>query len=167
MRKTIAILAASLFSVHSPAVAATDSGLLLHDTGIGQRGSGVGISAQISIKLGGKRSVNRAERLKIGIAAGPVTVVPNVKMAGGFVRTAPLLVGFDFKPGFSTSLNFSGQKILLSNRSISATEESDQHDDDKQSNGDKIGWIAAVAGGVGLIVLGVLTIKASNGDFSE
>lgn len=165
MRNISLSLAAAALLASGPVHAATDTGLVLHDTGIGLRGSGVGASAQIKINLDGKRTVRRADSIKLGISAGPITIIPNVRAAGGITRSAPSLVSFEFKPGYSSSINFAGQSVLVDNGPFHAAD--DEGGGDKQSTGDKVAWVAAVAGGVLVIVAGVLLVKVSNGDFSE
>ena len=169
MQIIIPSLAALSFLVSGPVHAATDTGLLLHDTGIGPRGSGVGVSAHIRIKLGGDRTVRKADRVKLGLSAGPMTVIPNIRAAGGITRSAPSLASFEFKPGYSATFNLAGQSLLVDRAPshAAADESEEERDAEEQSTGDKLAWIAAVAGGIGVIVTGVLIIKVSNGDFSE
>lgn len=133
----------------APLRAAPDTGLTLHDTGIGQRNTGVGATVGIRIQLGSSRVVKQQDRVKLGIAAGPVMVLPDPEAPNGVRRSQASFVGFDMRPGYSTSLNFAGQSIVTNYTRAGAAEKGeDDQGNDKQTTGDKIGWIAAVAGGV-------------------
>ncbi len=167
MRKMTAPMAMLAIVANGPLLAAPDSGLLLHDTGIGPRGTGVGVSAQIRIKLGNTHTTRKVDRVKLGISAGPVAVIPNISAAGGLTRSTPSLAGFEFKPGYSASFNFAGQSVLVDKGRLNAVDNKSDEGDDKQSTGDKIAWVAAVAGGAMLLVGGVLYSKLESGDFSD
>lgn len=147
-----------------PLQAASDPGLMLHDTGIGQRNTGVGATVGIRIQLGSDRVVQGSERLKLNIEAGPVIVSPDATAADGVRRGQASFVGFDLRPRYSTSLNFAGRPIATDYTRLGAAEkEKDGKDDDKQNTGDKIGWVAAVAGGVMVALVGAWYIACNNG----
>lgn len=131
-----------------PLHAAPDTGLMLHDTDIGQRNTGVGATIGLRIKLGSDRIVKRSERLRLGIAAGPVMVLPDPAAPNRVRRSQASFVGFELKPGYSTTLNFAGTSIATDYTRLGAAEKEKSGGGEKQSTGDKIGWVAAVAGGV-------------------
>jgi hypothetical protein len=148
-----------------PLHAAPDTGLVLHDTGIGQRNTGVGATVGIRIQLGPDRIVKKSERVKLGIAAGPVIVLPDPSADNGIRRGEASFIGIELKPGYTTSLNFAGRPIAVDYTQLGAAEkEKDDDDEGKQSTGDKIGWIAAVAGGVMVALFGVWYVACVEGN---
>ena len=144
--------------------AAEDTGLILPDNGIAQRGSGIGITAGIKIRLGSDRVVKRSERVKLGIAAGPVFVLPDPRSASGLQRSDPSFVGLELKPGYSTSLKMAGQPVLARYTALGAAENDKEDDEDKQSTFDKVAWVAAVAGVVAVVGIGGLMIYINDDD---
>lgn len=155
----------------TPLQAVDDTGLVLHDTGIGKRATGVGVVAGIKIKLGPDSVVDRSERVKLGIAAGPTLVLPNARTGGTTQRILPSAVSFDLRPGYSAKMNVAGQEVVAKYTQLGAAEKAkdgeEDGDDDKQSTGDKIAWVAAVAGGVMLVGVGVVAILISEADCCE
>lgn len=144
--------------------AAEDTGLVLPNHGIMQRGSGMGITAGIKIKLGSDRAVKRSERVKLGIAAGPVFVFSDAKKASGLKRSEPSFVGLELKPGYSASLKMAGQPLIADYTVLGAAENDEEGDNDKQSTFDKVAWVAAVAGVVTVVGLAGLIIYVSDDD---
>lgn len=145
------LLAIAALTATTPLHATHNTGLVLHDTGPGQRGLGVGVTAGIKIKLGPERVVKRSQRVTLGIAAGPVIVLPDAKSPNSLIRSEASLIGLEFKPGYSSSLNLSGRPILAKHTPLGAAERSE---DDGQDAGDKVAWVAAVAGVVAVVVIG-------------
>ena len=139
-----------------PLSAAHDTGLVLPDTGIGQRGTGIGVSTGIIIKLGPDRVFKDSERVKLGIAAGPVFTMRSGTASNGIVRGNPSLIRLEIRPGYSSSLNLAGQPLMTRYTVLGAAE--NDEDDNKQSTGDKVAWVAAVAGGVMVLLVGAATI---------
>ena len=76
-----------------PLQAAPDAGLVLHDTDIGQRNTGVGATFGIRIQLGPNRIVKKSERVKLGIAAGPVFVLADPFADNGIRRGQASFIG--------------------------------------------------------------------------
>ena len=148
----------------TPLQAAPDTGLILHDTGLGQRGTGLGASATVQIKLGTDRVVKKSERLKLGLSAGPAFVMPNASARNGLIRGNSSLVGFEFKPGYSTSFKLAGAPVMNSYTLLGAAEKNEAEDGDKQSTVDKVAWVAAVAGGVMVVLVGGALIYLTNCD---
>lgn len=147
-----------------PLHAAEDTGLILPNNGIAQRGTGIGVMAGIKIKLGSDRVMKRSERVKLGIAAGPVFVLPDAQSASGLKRSEPSFVGLELKPGYSTSLKMAGQSVVADYTALGAAEKGDEDDDDKQSTFDKVAWVAAVAGAVMVVGIGGLIIYINDDD---
>ena len=77
MKKMLHFAILAAIASAGPLHAASDTGLQLHDTVIGHRNTGLGVSASIRINLGPGRIVRKSERVKLGIAAGPVFVIPD------------------------------------------------------------------------------------------
>jgi hypothetical protein len=149
----------------TPIHAAPDVGLMLHDTGIGQRGSSVGATAGLQIQLGSDRVVKKSDRVKLGLTAGPVYLLPSPAAHDGARRRQASFVGIELKPGYSTSLNFAGKPVATDYTQLGAAEkEKDGDDDGKQSAGDKIAWVAAVAGGVMVAPFGAAIVHCSDSD---
>ena len=156
-------LAALLGSV--PLQAASDSGLTLHGTGAGQRNTGVGATVGIRIQLGSDRAVRQSERVKLGIAAGPVMALTDTAALNGVRRAQASFVGFDLRPGYSTSFTFAGNPIATRYTRLGAAEkDKDGGNDAKQSTGSKIGWVALVAGGVVVALVGTYLLSCGAGE---
>ena len=165
MKKFAHSLALCAILAATPLQAARDTGLILQDTGIGQRGTGLGVSASVQIKLGGDRVVKKSERVKLGLSAGPAFVKPDASAHNGILRGNSSLVGLEFKPGYSTSLNLAGAPVMKSYTLLGAAEnDKAENDEDKQSTVDKVAWVAAVAGGVMVVLVGGALIYLTNCD---
>lgn len=150
---------------NGPLHAAQDTGLLLHDTGIGQRGTAVGATVTMRIKLGPEHVVRKSGRVKMGLNAGPIVALPNTRTQIGIPRIEPSLVGFEWKPGYAANLNFAGNSIAtIQTRRGAAENETEDSDEGKQSTGEKIGWIALVTGGVMVALLGTYLITCGPGE---
>lgn len=156
MRTVGHLLAFIALASSMPLSAAPDTGLVLHDTGIGQRGTGIGVSTGVTIKLGPDRIVKDSERVKLGIAAGPVFTLRSATARNGVVRGNPSLVGLEIRPGYASSINLAGQPLMTRYTLLGAAEKDE--DDDSQGTGDKVAWVAAVAGGVMVLLVGAATI---------
>jgi opacity protein-like surface antigen len=148
----------------TPIQAAPDTGPRIHDTGIGQRATGVGATIGLKIKFGPDHVVRKSEQVKLGISAGPVMMMPDASAQDGVRRTQSSLFGFEVKPGFSASLNFAGRPILANYTKLGAAENDEGGDGDKQSTGDKIAWVAAVAGGVMVALIGGVLVYCDDND---
>lgn len=164
MKKLGTILALVSMIGTAPLHAAHDTGLVLHDTGIGQRGTGVGIKAGVRITFGPKSVVEDSKRIKFGISAGPAFVLPDVSAPNGLRRGVSDFVGFEVSPGYSSQLNFAGTPLLVDYTELGAAEKDDDEDDGKQSTGDKVAWVAAVAGGVMVVLIAGATIALATCD---
>lgn len=150
------VIAALLGSV--PAHAATDMGLTLHD-GPALRGRAVGAQAGVTIKLGDRRVMRESEKVTLGIQAGPVLSVRDRSSINGGRRMVGNMLSLSLKPGYATSLSIAGHPLATEFTRLGAAEADEEgKPKKKQGTGDKIGWIAAVAGGVMVILIGVAVI---------
>lgn len=150
------VIAALLCSV--PAHAATDMGLTLHN-GLALRGRAVGAQAGVTIKLGDRRVMRESEKVTLGIQAGPVFSVRDRSSVNGERRMVGNMLSLTLKPGYATSLSIGGQSLAAEYTSLGAAEADDEgKPKKKQGTGDKIAWVAAVAGGVMVILIGATVI---------
>lgn len=162
------ILALTGLVLSSSAQAAQDTGLVLHNTGIGQIQTGVGAMTSVKIKLGSEREVDRSEKVKLNLSAGPIMAVPDATSLDGVRRGEASLIGFELNPGYSTSVNFAGKPVAIHYTKLGAAEnDQDEEDDGKQGTVDKVAWVALVAGGVMLALVGYYVAECGSGRCSE
>ena len=168
MKKMLHFAILAAIASAGPLHAASDTGLQLHDTGIGHRNTGLGVSASIRINLGPGRIVRKSERVKLGIAAGPVFVIPDADAVNGVKRGAASFADIELKPGYQTSVHLAGRPVIVDLTSLGAAEKGeDSEDGDRQNTGDKIAWVAAVAGGVMLALVGIYAASCGPGEDSS
>lgn len=111
------------------------------------------------------------EKVTLAISAGPVLAIADGRAAGGIRHATASFASVTVKPGYSTSLAVAGWPALSSFTALGAAE--DEKDGDrgksgkKQSTGSKIAWVAAVAGGVMIALIGAVVIHCDNGNCSE
>lgn len=165
-RITSAILITALTG-SSVAHAASDMGLTLHE---GPRASashgGMGAQASVTVRLGDRRIVRGSEKVTLGIAAGPMLAIPSRNAVSAQKSGVAGLAALSIKPGYSASLSIAGQPALQTYTRLGAADAEAQPDGTtkqkkKQSAGDKIAWVAAVAGGVMVVLIGVAAIALS------
>ena len=148
----------------STAQAATDMGLTLHQGArTSASHSGVGAQASVTVRLGDRRVVRDSEKVMLGVAAGPMLAIPARQSIAGGRRAVAGLASISMKPGYSSTFSFAGQPVLQSYTRLGAAEDGAQSDGapkqkKKQGTGDKIAWVAAVAGGVMVVLVGVAAI---------
>ncbi len=162
-RFTSAALMLALMS-GSAAQAANDVGLTQHDgpRAFGSRG-GVGAMASVTIRLGDEKIVRASDKVTFGFAAGPTITIPTRNSVAAEKRGVAGLAAFSFKPGYASTLSLGGQPVLRSYTRLGAAEAGPKEDgttkqQKKQSTGDKVAWMAAVAGGVMVVLVGVAAI---------
>jgi hypothetical protein len=149
----------------APVQAASDMGLTLHNSGMGQRAMGVGAKVGVRIGLGPDRVVKKSERLKLGISAGPAMVMPNSASAIGMKRDQASFIGLEMRPGYSASFNLAGRPVMSGYTKLGAAEKDKESEEgDKQSTGSKIGWVALVAGGVMVALVGTYLLACGPGE---
>lgn len=173
MTRTASALAILALIGSSTAQAAQDMGLTLHN---GPRASaprgGVGAQASVTIRLGDRRTVRESEKVMLGIAAGPMLAIPSRNSAAGERRAIAGLASFTLKPGYSSTVSVASQPVLRSYTLLGAAEADQQEGGEtkpkkKQRTGDKIAWVAAVAGGVMVLLIGAFAIACSGGNCSD
>ncbi len=148
-----------------PLQAASDSGLMLHGMGAGPRNTGVGATVGVRIQLGSDRVVRRSERVKLGFATGPVVALTDTAALNGVRRVQASFVGFDLKPGYAGSFTFAGHPIATRYTQLGAAEKDKEGgNEDKQSTGSKISWVALVAGGVVVALVGTYLLSCGAGE---
>jgi hypothetical protein len=139
----------------TPLQAASDSGLTLHNQTSASVSRGMGVQASLTLKFGDRRTVRASEKLALGIAAGPVISVTDSRGSGGTRRSGASVASFALKPGYSATLSLAGQPLIKSYTKLGAADEQRSDGEKKQGTGDKAAWVAAVAGGVMVALLGV------------
>jgi hypothetical protein len=157
-----------------PAQAAQDMGLVLNGPPLQAAATGVGARASMTIKLGDKRSVAAPEKLVLGLAAGPILSAYDARRVGGVRQNTPVLAGIALRPGYSASLTVVGHPLATHYTRMGAAEQERKDDDaaqpdrkKKQSTGDKAAWVALVAGGVMVALVGVAVLHCSSGACSD
>ena len=166
MKPVLAVLAIVQIAVAGPAMAAQDLGLTLHDNGPQARQSGgIGVKSTLTIKLGHNRVVAPSERITLSAHAGPSVVLGNFRgLETG--RIAALT----WSPAYRASFKLAGQDLYTYKTRLGAAED-EQNDgnkpEKKQGAGDKLAWVAVVAGGVMLALIGAFVIQCSGGNCSD
>jgi hypothetical protein len=159
MHKGITALAMAATLATVPAQAATDMGLTLHSTGSRTVQSGIGAQASITVQLGERRSVKRSERLKLGIAAGPVLAMRDARAIGGIRQAISGMAGLSIRPGHSAQFSLAGQPVYRHLTRLGAAEEAgDEAEKTEKKDGkgpSTLGWI-----GIGVGALVAVTLVA-------
>lgn len=137
-----------------PALAARDPGLSHQSTALRHnRVGGVGLEAGLTLKLGDRRAVRPAERLRIGVAAGPSVAA----------RTSSL-AGLSINPGRSATFTLAGQPVARHLTRLGADEEG--RDEKKDGKGPStLGWAAIGVGA--LVVAGGVTFALMLADAAD
>jgi hypothetical protein len=165
MKKFLHLASLAIFMLGQPALAAPDMGLHLHDTGIGHRSTGIGVSASVRIGLGADRVVKESERVKIGVSAGPTFSMLDADAPNGIRRGSVSLIGIEIQPDYATRFKAAGLPIAVDYTRLGAAEkDSEDTEEDRQSTGDKVAWVAAVAGGVMLALVGIYAASCGPGE---
>ena len=145
MKKMLHFAILAAIASAGPLHAASDTGLQLHDTVIGHRNTGLGVSASIRINL-----------------------IPDADAVNGVRRGAASFADIELKPGYQTSVHLAGRPVIVDLTSLGAAEKGeDSEDGDRQNTGDKIAWVAAVAGGVMLALVGIYAASCGPGEDSS
>jgi hypothetical protein len=168
MSRPVTALAILSLAIAPIAHAAEDMGLTLHNranTSAAPRA--VGAQASVTLRLGDRRTVRDAEKVTLAFAAGPILSVPAPNSIAREHRRVAALATFKIRPGYSTSLDLGGKRLATSYTRLGAAEGEEEQQEKpkkKQSPGDKIAWVAAVAGGVMVLLVGAAAIAlAANG----
>ena len=165
MKSVTAITACALIAASMPAYAAQDLGLSVGSGRSSVASSGFGAQASVVIKFGDKRTVPVSEKVAFGIAASPVVSLRDGRSPGRVRDHISPTLGLTLRPGYSTTLDMAGQPLLTEYTRMGAAEESKKSDESdqsdgkkKQDTGDKIAWVALVAGGVMVALIGAAAI---------
>ena len=168
MKFVTAITAVAILAGIVPAQAAQDMGLSFGSSQSSVSSRGFGAQARVTIKFGDRRTVAAPEKVTLGVAAGPVVTMRNNRLSSVRDQISPAL-GFTLKPGYSASMGLVGRPIATGYTRLGAAEdekkgdEPDQSDKGKkQDTGDKIAWVAAVAGGVMVALIGAYAIASAS-----
>lgn len=169
MRNTISISAVVALLVAVPSQAATDMGLTLQNAPLStSRSSGIGAQAAVTIRLGDRRTARASEKVTLGVQAGPVTLLQNRSTIGGQRRIMGNALSFSLKPSYATTLAIAGQPVATTLTRLGAAEnEDDEKSEKKQGTGDKVAWVAVVAGGVMAGLVAAFAIHCGGGACSE
>ncbi len=163
MRNPIAGMAATIALLATPAQAQHLSGPGYWTSVEKQQSTGVAIAATLRITLGPSDVVANDERVNLGLLAGPaLSFHARDGVNRRDHRVAPLF-SFDVRPGSGSRLRLGGQSLL----STGALHAEDTKEEDGQSTGEKIGSVAAVAGGVMVLVVGGWLIATATSDGND
>lgn len=161
MKSVFAMLAIVQLVIASPVQAAADTGLTFHDQG--QRGpqfGGFGTQATMTIKLGSNSVVSPSERLMLSAHAGPSVARSNFRG----VETGRI-AALTWSPAYRASFKLAGQDLYTYKTRLGAAED-EQNDgnkpEKKQGAGDKLAWVAVVAGGVMLALIGAFVVHCTS-----
>lgn len=158
MRRIIAILAVSGL-VATPLQAATDPGLMLHDTYASSRQIGVGARASVTIPLGADPA--RARRTVLAIDAGPATSrAGSAVRVGDRFRVAPL-TRLAVRPAYDVQWTVAGKSLAQVQSPAALRDERRRPTTGEQRNISNVG-IVAIGVGVAAIIGGLLFIDAMN-----
>ena len=170
MKFVTSITAVAILAGTVPAQAAQYMWLSIGSSQSSVSSRGFGAQARVTIKFGDRRTVAAPEKVTLGVAAGPVVTMRNDRSSSIRDQISPAL-GLTLRPGYSTSLDLVGRPIATDYTRLGAAkdekkgDEPDQSDKGKkQDTGDKVAWVAAVAGGVMVVLIGAAAIAfASQG----
>jgi hypothetical protein len=140
---TLAFAALAIIATR-PAIAASDPRGL--DNGAGSRSlsqSGFGAEIGMTIRFGDRSTVEDSERVRLGIAAGPILQLRNGTSRAANRRVVSNAIGFTLKPGYSASATVAGQPVLTRYTELGAAERQAKEDSDGPST---LGWIGIAVG---------------------
>jgi hypothetical protein len=112
MKSITAVTATTLLAVSMPAHAAQDMGLSFNSGPSRSSASGVGAQASVTIRLGDQRSVRAADKMVLGVAAGPILSVADRHAVLGVRQSAPALAGLAIRPGYWAKLSLAGRPLI-------------------------------------------------------
>ena len=155
------VIAALLSSI--PTHAATDMGLTLQKRPADASLSGaVAAQASVIVRFGDSRVMRDSEKVTLGIHAGPVLNVRDRSFNNDRRRMVGNMVSLNLNPGYATSLSIGGQPVATGYTRLGAVEaDQEGKPTKKQGTGDKIAWVALVAGGVMVVLIGAVAIALS------
>lgn len=156
MQRFATVLAlSSLFA--TPLHAASDPGLMLHDTRGGQRQVGAGARVSVTVPLGAARSEERHP--VIAFDAGPaVTRTGGMLKVRDRFRVAPL-TRVALRPGYDANWSLAGQRLAEYQAPAALRDEEARLADGERKNVSTLGKVGigvgvlVLAAGVGLLIL--------------
>lgn len=163
MKRMAMIVAAAALSIVGPAQAANDAGLTLHDGPMVGRSSASGAGLSLKARWDAVDRRNTSPLSAVELRAGPVLTLRDGSAIDGFRRGIVPVAALRFGRSDGIAFHLVGQELASDARSH-ANEDKPKK---KQSTGDKIAWVAAVAGGVMLALVGGVLIHCSGGNCSE
>lgn len=162
MRFVEAVAASAILAASNPAHAAQDSGLSFGSGQSSLASRGFGARASVTVRFGDRRTVRASEKMVLSIAAGPVLGLRGGQSSLREREHISPVFGLNIRPGHAASLNLAGQPLATRYTRLGAAEE-----DKKQDTGDKIAWVALVAGGVMVALVGYVVIRCNGGACSD
>ncbi len=171
MKPVATLIALSMIATSLPAQAAQDMGLSYNGRAVGSTTYGMGAQANVRVKLGSRNTVRASDRVALGIAAGPIVTARDYQRPFGVRQGISPVLGVAIRPGYSASLSIAGQSLETHHTKLGAAESDQQSSDrpqkEKQDTGEKVAWVAAVAGGVMLVLVGIVVARCTSGACSD
>ncbi len=147
--------------------AATDPGLSVPGALYQKRDSGgVGAQMGVRIKLGSDAQVKDVDRVALGISAGPVMTLRDVRAPSGFRAGIAPVANFTLNPGFGAQAKLMGQPVLQYQTRLGLAEQAKrdaQIDPQKQQGISTLGVVGIVAGVAVVGYLGLLAFICRDG----
>jgi hypothetical protein len=137
-QKCAGALAAVSLLMGSAAHSASDPGLSVPGA-VFQRPNSGGVGAQIGvrIKLGDDRIVKEADRVELGVAAGPLLSRADARVLGGVRQNIAPLAKFTLKPGYSAHLSAFGMPVATRYSVLGAAQANDEKGTGEKSEEEK------------------------------
>ncbi len=150
MKNTILAVACIALAVSGPVSAATDMGLTLHQ-GRGQilPKGGVGVQMRGTVRLGGKKAARVADRVTLGLNAGPMLNLKS-RNGSGAQRITGNMLGFHLQPGRSYAVAAAGLPLAGKVTRWGAAQDDQDGSKGKKKGLGSGGWVAV---GVGAVVI--------------
>lgn len=124
--------------------------------------NGFGAELRLSVPLGGDSTAKPGSTLpRVELNAGPSMLFSdnvNGRAGGQLMRAQGGLVSLRLTPGHSTRLSIAGQNISSTYGPLAADEE---REEEKGGLGSDIAWVALVAGGVMVVLIGAVVLHCN------
>lgn len=159
-------LAAAAAALATPAQAARDEGLSLHTGRAAVVRNGLGAQFGLVLRLDDARVVRAADRLRLGVSAGPIMSRNDGR------RSASTLFAVNLSPGYKTELSFAGRPVATRYTRAGLADMHARAPDGRNRNGiTTLGWVGIGAGAlVGILGVTYLALEdaidcTENGDY--
>jgi hypothetical protein len=157
MRFQISVATALLALVQSPvALAAQDSGYVATSALPVAGGHAIGAQLGLRVKFGDRKTAPAAEKIRLGIAAGPIISYRAQRSSLGYRQSQPSFAGLSLVPGRSLSLTLAGQPLATHYTALGAAEQGDGEGKKDRKGPSTLGWVA-----IGVAALVVVTVAAA------